>query len=378
MNPTTTIQLPKGLLSAASTDATRPEMCGAFIDAEKRAIVVTNGSVMVTHPIPGDAPITPGFIGPILWKVAKASHPKGMMFLDYGAALLNGVSIALPEAFPPFPHWQQVFPLDPPAYRITLSPVFIAAIADAIGYNQKSGITFEFGADGHSPCILTHGDTRSVLMPMRGEKECGILGGVIDKGAGREIVSLKARIKELSERSDSTTPAGSAQQDAALIESLTAELHQGRARIMELEARLAGKLAAAPPPPAAPGVKPLDSKGRPEKREKKPVRSATAPPTLTRNEIHNGIELRWDGKPDETTLATLKARRWRWLAGKPGQPWIIRYTEEEWLFANALANGTAYTPMPMPPPEMPAAETPAPTPAAPPNFAGDPDIISLF
>ena len=118
-------------------------------------------------------------------------------------------------------------------------------------------------------------------------------------------------------------------------------------KVKDLEARIVAALAARP-------VKSLDDSSSPKAaKEKPPVPMATRPPALSRNARRNGIELRFDGKPDDATRDSLKARGWRWLPSQPGQPWAVRYSEEEFLFANHLATGDAYTPMPVPPAEPP-------------------------
>jgi hypothetical protein len=123
------------------------------------------------------------------------------------------------------------------------------------------------------------------------------------------------------------------------------------AKVKDLEGKVADAM-------AAPPVKPLDKAptAAPQKgpKEKPHVSMATRPPVVSHNAERNGIELRFDGKPGDATRESLKAHGWRWLPGQPGQPWAVRYSEEEWLFANHLANGDAYTPMPAAPPVIKA------------------------
>ena len=90
---------------------------------------------------------------------------------------------------------------------------------------------------------------------------------------------------------------------------------------------------------------------------------------LSRNAERNGIELRFNGKPADATRDAMKARGFRWLPGKPGQPWAARYSEEAWVLATALAEGRPVNIVPMPVPPVPD------TPAA--KVAGD-DLPDLW
>lgn len=347
----TTMILPKRLLDAAGSVSPDAKQ-GAFIDAENRTVVVTNGRCVVITPIPGDAPVKEGYISPALLKIAKARNPKSLV-LDYSAGTLNGESTAYPEDLGPFPQWRQVIPHDAPTYRITLDPDLIAAIAGSIGHDSI-GFTFEFGPSGLEPATIRMGNATAIIMPMRSGDDSGYLGPVGD--SSEEIATLKAQVKSLSERSDST-PDATSPADAALIDSLTSELHQLRARVRQLEAS-----------PAA--VKPLDKKpAKSPKAEKAPVPFASAPPVLSRNAERNGIELRFNGKPDDATRAGLKANGFRWLPGQTGQPWAARYSEEALVFATSLAEGAPAAPL------VPI-RVMNPSPPTPPN-AG-PGIIPLF
>ena len=332
--------LPKRLLDAASTDETREVLHGAFIDAEARSIICCDGKILTQTPIPGDAPVKPGYITPAIWKVAKARNAKAMEF-DYAAGLLNGEPIEAPDAYN-YPNYKQVMPQGEPVYRISLDPKLIANIAASFGQKDES-ITFHLFADEFSPASITMRDKSGVIMPMRGGDDHGLLVAT-DADAEKlraEVASLR---KALSERSGNSKDA---EADVQVIDALRAELFQQRARVKELEAILntATKPAGKATPPD------------PKPKEKSPVPAATAPPTLTRNDAKEGIELRFNGKPDDATRAELKAAGFRWLPRQEGQPWAAKYTEERWLFAQHLATGSAYTPMPEP--EEPTA-SPAP------------------
>ena len=75
----------------------------------------------------------------------------------------------------------------------------------------------------------------------------------------------------------------------------------------------------------------------PEKPKRKETAPATSPPTLKRNARHNGIELYFDGKPDDETREAMKSHGFRWGAGIKGKPWYARYTEERMTMACKLA-----------------------------------------
>ncbi len=181
-----------------------------------------------------------------------------------------------------------------------------------------------------------------------------------------EIKKLEKQIDELqcqldtalSERSDPGNPRNG---DDTTIQAFTASLCEERARVRTLEAQLAAALADVVhvAPAAKQPVKPLDSRhagkagagvtkaqARKATADKPPVAMATDRPTVTRNEEKGGIELRFNGKPDDVTRDAMKARKWRWCPGQPGQPWVVKSSEEEWLFAQSLATGSAFTPMP--------------------------------
>lgn len=138
---------------------------------------------------------------------------------------------------------------------------------------------------------------------------------------------------------------------------------QQAARVMELEALLASRTVPVAPAPA-PAAKPERS-DKPAAKDKPAPSPASAPPVLSRNADRDGIELRFNGKPGEAIRAALKEHKFRWLPGQPGQPWAVKFSEEAWLFANHLAHGSAFTPMP-PAPE-PEATAPAPQPETPAN-----------
>ncbi len=344
-----TITLPKRLLDAASTETTRTMLHGALVDAEHRCVVVCNGRCLAIHPIPGDATIKPGYITPAKWKSAKANNSKEMI-LDFVAGTINGEALDAPDVNGNYPAYRQVIPEFKPCYRTVLKPPLIAAIANALGYTDGNldGLVFEFDSSEKSPVRITYKDTQAVLMPMGGRGEGGLLvaDGESIADLNKEIAQLKAA---LSERSDISS--GTDSEDAALIETLKTALHETRARVSQLEAYIdANPHGTAPRQP----VKPLDAKpaGKASphapkaKREKTVVLPATERPTVTRNAARDGIELRFNGKPDDATRLAMKKRGWRWLPSQPGQPWAVKYHEEEWIFAQSLATGSPFTPMP--------------------------------
>jgi hypothetical protein len=183
--------------------------------------------------------------------------------------------------------------------------------------------------------------------------------------AETELIDLRSKLMAVSERSDSTAPG-----DAGMVAALQTALFVERAKIKQLEAYLAL------PEDARPGVQPLDSRRdatparkastpdpkarRPDAKPKAEPARATAPPVLTLNPERGGIELRFNGKPDEPTLAALQDHKWRWAPRQPGTPWYAKHTEEQYLFAQSLATGSAYTPMPAEPESEPGAVTSEP------------------
>jgi hypothetical protein len=286
----------------------------------------------------------PGYITPEMLNIAKARNKKALEY-DYAAGTINGEPLVTPkdfqEKFGTYPNYQQVIPTDLPVYRIALNPKFIQSIADAFGTDSDNGITFEFTNDGLCPAIIRQKENLAVLMPMRTDKDCGLLVAS-DKDAEKlrkELATLrKAWDARQSERSDKSPNNPGHSSDDAMIQALRTEMLAARARVKELEAKLAeSAIPPVPKSPAAPAPKP-----------KAEVPAASAPPTIGRNAEKDGIELRFNGKPDDATRASLKANGFRWCPSQPGQPWAAKYTEERWLYAQHLATGSAYTPMPEP------------------------------
>ncbi len=365
-----TMNLPKRLLDATSTDKTRVVLQGCHVDPEHRCLVMSDGRILAVHPIPGDEPIKPGFIKPDTWKAAKAKAK--VISYDFVAGTLNGIPLDEPECFP---NYRQIIPTEATAYRICLNPDLIAHLAASFDFpNGIQGVTFEFAASGESAVRVIYGDKTGVIMPCRGgELESGLIG--TDSSASEMSAEINRLKKSLSERSDNPAhPAVAASAaDAALIESLKSALHQSRAEAAmhaSREERLKSALHESREKfhlashPSAPPVK-LDAKPNgkaPLKDPKPPVLPASGRPVLTRNAERDGIELRFNGKPDDATRESMKARNWRWLPGQPGQPWAKKYTEEEYLFAQSLATGSAFTPMPA----MPEDATPSTAPTVPP------------
>lgn len=351
MNPNTIITLPKRLLECALKDTNKDDrkpILGAFVDGTARRIVVTNGSALAIIPIPGDQDASTGLITPDLWKMARAKNAKGY-FLDWSEGTLNGLPLESQHPQFPYPNIDNIIPTYEAAYRITINPDFISDLAASLGHDGKVGFTMEFPNFRNSsksdvpPIRIQMGDKSAILMPMRGRDDDGLLAA---PAAGKK------------ERERSHTPAAEA--DVKVIDDLRAALFQERALVAELKAKLEAPANVNPvdTPPSPPATPPAS--GRKAKRE---VPYATEPPVLSRNEPRNGIELRFNGKPDDATRQELTARGWKWSPVQPGQPWYVRYSEENWLYANHLSNGSDYTAMPEDA-ASDAGETPAPEPQA--------------
>lgn len=348
MNPKTTILLPLHLLAAAwggskgQDPATREALTGAHIDADGRCLVVTNGTALATIPIPGKEPIKPGYLSPDLWARAKACLKKGSkaMPYDYASGLLNDAPVDPHQHLGAYPDYRAVIPDYPSAYRILIKPVQLAALAKAMGTPDSDTVQLDFDTTGKAPVTVRFGEINAVLMP----------GDPGNRGVATGLTGTAAAVPE---RSDKDAAA-----DVKVIDDLRSALFQERARVKELEATLATGTA---PPHATPPVKPLDTprKGKRDRPERAPVAYATTPPVVTFNKDKEGIELAFQGKPDDATRLSIKARGGWWHRNHPAKPWILKYSEENWLFAQNLATGSAYTPMPEDAPEEePAAATP--------------------
>ena len=83
-----------------------------------------------------------------------------------------------------------------------------------------------------------------------------------------------------------------------------------------------------------------------EKREPEKVEEETEKihPTLSRNEEKNGIELRFPERPTSEILAAMKNHGFYWCKRKDGKPWVAKYTEERYIFADNLSKGIALFP----------------------------------
>jgi hypothetical protein len=365
-----TIELPKRLLDAASTEKTRECLHGALIDAENRCVAVCNGRILVTHPIPGDAPVKPGYITPEKMKMAKAKNTKALT-LDFVAGTLNGLPLDEPDVNGNFPNYRQVIPIFAPCYRTAFKPTLLAALAASMGYadGKHDALTFEFDTAEHTAIRVSYKGVSGVLMPVNGAGDNGLLvaSGESTDTLRQEIANLKTALSEHSDLSPASAAAvATSAADAALIDTLKSALFERQARVKQLEAYIDGLPAATAA--ATPAVKPLDKPSPGKAAPKAPkteVPAATGRPTVTHNTERDGVELRFNGKPDDATRLAMKANGFRWLPGQPGQPWAAKYSEEVWLFAQSLATGDAYTPMPEPaetPAPQPVAETPAKTP----------------
>lgn len=319
------MELPKKLLSAASTDKARELLHGAFVDGQDRTIVCTDGKAMATIPIEGDFPIASGHITPTVWKMAKVKDAKTFV-LDLTLGTLNGVKLESTDEVGNYPNWKAAMPNYDPSYRAYFNPELIAKASESLGYNPGDSVCFEFDHSGQAPLKMHYKGRVGVVMPMRGiEEKCGVLKSS-DKNADalrKENESLRQQIKELSERSHNPTTT-----DDSLVDALKAELAETRAQVKQLES------AAVNQNPEA--KKPKNASAKP----------ATERPTISRNDEKDGIELRFNGKPNDAIRLQMKAHGFRWLPGKPGQPWAAKYTEERWIFAQHVANGSQYTPMP--------------------------------
>ncbi len=318
MNPEiTTLKIPKNLLKSASTDKTRPVLQDAYIDTEARAIVCTNGRVLTKIPIPGAGKVKKCRITPQDLKIAKALDAKNLIF-DWHAGTLNGHPLENGGECPMnFPAWQQVIPREKPQFRVSFNPHLLQDIIESLGGNDIGKITMEFSevTDQKSPppMMIKFGESIGILMPMSCEEPVGILQKI---KAPKEQETPQEKIEE--------TPIDS----GAGEHSPTNE---------------------APPfrdPTEEPAEKPSATKPKkakeaaPEKQPKKPRKQsplATAPPILTRNQERNGIELRFNGRPDDITRERMKAAGFRYYFAQEGRPWCATYTEERLILAQSIA-----------------------------------------
>lgn len=345
--PDTCIELPRDLLAAAWTEKdSRHMLTGALVDAKARRIVVCNGRTLAMLPIPGDAEIKPAYITPDKFKAVKAiAKGKTPLLLDFVAGTIAGLPLDPPDVLGDFPNYQQVIPNGEIVLRQSICPALLLDAAKSLGWTPKStdfrSITLEFSAGEKDPVRLRHGGATGVLMPMVG----GDLHGLLAKQPERSGSAPAATDAELSR--------------------LKAELHQANEGRKALAAEAEGLRAQLQALGAGgPSATPAKREGKNAKdAAPKQVSSATGPPSLKRNEDRNGIELRFDGKPDDTTRDAMKSQGFRWCPGQPGQPWVAKYSEENWVFAMSLSEGRG-VPVPQPG-EVP--ETPAAGPCHPPT-----------
>ena len=320
MKPTTTIELPKDLLATAWTGEGRDSLTGAYVDAAARRIYVCNGRGMAFHPIPGEAPVKPAYITAEKFKEAKKTLRKksDKLILDFAEGTLCGIPLDPPDARGNLPNYASVIPEEPAVYRAIFDPQLLLDVANSMGLSGEPGfIELLCPADGRIAFTIRHKDAFGILMP--GTRD-GNYGGLTDHG--------KAAPKRSGNKPDAK------QSDE--LSKLRTELYLAN----ESRKAMAAEIEELKKRHGSPDGQPASAKpAKPAADTPKEVPLATCPPTLTRNEERNGIELRFDGKPDDATRAAMKAHGFRWCPGQPGKPWVAKYSEENWVFAHSLAEG---------------------------------------
>jgi hypothetical protein len=363
MHTETTIELPKNLLKAASTDKTREVLHVAYVDAKERAIICTNGRMLSRLNIPGDAPVKKCRITPEDWKIAKAMHSKAMLY-DYAAGTLNGHPIGNGGEYPyNYPNWKQVIPSETPDLRICFSPKLLADLVASMGGEDKPLIlecAHPTRQTDPCPIVARSGDGFGVLMPMRAEENVGILIP-INKTTDEmlaEIKSQKATIESLKaaladakaappERSPAPADATASPPDATTEPAPMPEPDPEETEITgsHFDPTEAPPERSPAPPEVSPTPTARGGDAKPAKAPRTPTPPATSPPVLTRNQEKNGIELRFNGKPDDVTRERMKAAGFRCYFKQPGIPWCAKYSEEAWVFATNLAAMPAHVPV---------------------------------
>lgn len=163
-----TMELPVKLIGSASTDPQREIINGIFIDAEKRAVVATNGRILAKLDIPGSAPVKGGMISPQLWKAARAMTKKGPLELDFVKGTIATLPYPTDQARGSYPNWPAVVPaIEKPAYRLCFDPALLIDLAESLGrHDQAKGVTLDLDASCDTPIVVTIAGNSGVIMPM--------------------------------------------------------------------------------------------------------------------------------------------------------------------------------------------------------------------
>lgn len=271
-------KLTKGILKSLSTNKSHKIFQSIYLDAENSAAVASNGMQLVYHPMKFPKGFKSRVITSDTLKKAGTSSPQSPFILDLKSEppTIQGskATVEIPESEATYPNWKQVIPEIETRIRIGLDPVKLQNLANSIGVEKDHPIILEASASGNEPYRVISAE----------HKATGILMPMLSEGYQLGIIG---------------------------------------------------------DPPASEPHSTLDTPAaspRPTRRkEKKPVAPATEPPVMTRNHDRNGIELRFNGKPDDHTRQQLKAHGFRWGPSLPGKPWYARYTEERLTFATQIA-----------------------------------------
>jgi len=148
-----------------SKDQTRPHLCAAYLDVDRKTLVSTDGHRLITVPVEVDEGDTSGPIPP--QALADARRYGGTIKANGAAVLSNGATFERPDVqFPPYGAVIESKPQYP--ISISFNAKYLAEIAKALDA-QKGQVTITFDAcDQLSPIhITTPHEGHAWLMPCR-------------------------------------------------------------------------------------------------------------------------------------------------------------------------------------------------------------------
>jgi len=176
---------PPKVKAACSSDASRPVLTYAYLDAERAELQATDSYIAVRVPVelePGDAS---GFV-PCEALERSRKRDAGSLRLN-GSADVMGEYQAADSPEPPlasfarpdlgqFPNLPALWPETPVSFRVGINAKFLLQVAEALGA-EDTAVTLEFhgyGPDGHTPNPLR----AIVVQPHRGTtgREDPVLG----------------------------------------------------------------------------------------------------------------------------------------------------------------------------------------------------------
>lgn len=186
---------PPKVEAAASTDQSRPVLAAVYLDAERAELQVTDSYIAARVPVEVGADEVSGFITP---EAVKLSRKR-----DAGGIRVNGSVQVMPYGwdgdaeveplvtFPredrgQVPNYEQLWPVNPPVFRVGLNAGFLKRLADALGA-EDGAVEIAFPAfAGPDGTLSTEPNPLRpmVVRPLKGATEREHIPGAVDRAEG--------------------------------------------------------------------------------------------------------------------------------------------------------------------------------------------------